>query len=37
MIKEKTKALIQLPERTPSNEIKWKELIKYLRELEKTQ
>ena len=37
MIKEKTKALIQLLERTPSNEIKWKELIKYLKELEKSQ
>ena len=35
MIKEKTKALYQLLERTPSNEVKWKELIKYLRELEK--
>ena len=37
MIKEKTKALYQLLERTPSNEIKWKELIKYLKELEKSQ
>ena len=37
MIKEKTKALIQLLERTPSNEVKWAELIKYLIELEKTQ
>jgi|TARA_B110000858_G_C17748797_1_gene448646 hypothetical protein len=37
MIKEKTKALYQLLERTPSNEVKWKELIKYLKELEKTQ
>ena len=37
MIKDKTKALIQMLERTQSNEIKWVELIKYLKELEKTQ
>ena len=37
MIKEKTKALYQLLERTPSNEIKWKELNKVLKELEKSQ
>jgi len=37
MIKDKTKALIQMLERTQSNEVKWVELIKYLKELEKTQ
>ena len=37
MIKEKTKALIQMLERTPSNEAKWKLLLTYLKELEKTQ
>jgi len=37
MIKDKTKALIQMLERTQSNEVKWVELIKYLIELEKTQ
>ena len=37
MIKDKTKALIQMLERTESNHLKWVELIKYLKELEKTQ
>ena len=35
MIKQKTKTLIQILQKTPSNEIKWQELIKYLIELEK--
>jgi hypothetical protein len=37
MIKQKTKTLIQILQKTPSNEVKWQELIKYLIELEKTQ
>jgi len=36
MMKQKTKTLIQLLEKTPSNEIKWVELIKWLKEYEKT-
>ena len=37
MIKQETKALIQLLQKTQSNEVKWAELVKYLIKLEKTQ
>ena len=36
MMKQKTKELIRLLEKTQSNEVKWIEFIKWLKEYEKT-